>query len=357
MAVPWAAPELATRYAPYVEELREFFAQQHLHCGSAEDLVPLTGRLDASESFREDLTSMVRVILLREGGSVPRADLLEIVIVAIGGADLDGAAFDIQQPVQQIFNFLSGVLCKPWNQPPGEDRFESQAPQPAAAAPMAVALSEDQLTVESVAEFVAESVAMAAPEAAPPTGTEVSEATPAEAFVRPEWVFSRLAGIESGTETPPRQSPALAAEPRPDADAPLPPPSTFDLEPPLPSVFPAMHLPKLSAPWISSQVRIGLISGAGATLFVAAMMYAAHRSTDAVLESAVQPLTIPSQTGVPKHRPCPSPLPRRFPRPHPHAPEPIPVTLAAGTTTSPRLTPHQSRPSFAPRRAARRAHR
>jgi protein TonB len=110
--------------------LRDFFAIQRLHYGTLEDIATLAARLDASGSFRDELSSMVRVILVREGGSVPSADLLEIVIIAIAGADIGGAGIAkvsqaaqqtvIHPPVQQIVAFLNGVLHKPWNEAPGE---------------------------------------------------------------------------------------------------------------------------------------------------------------------------------------------------------------------------------------------
>src|ERR1035437_2636973 len=195
ISIPWTSPELAARYSPHVEELREFFAMQRLHYGTLEDIATLAARLDASGSFRDDLSSMVRVILLREGGSVPRADLLEIVIIAIAGADIVIAPQEVQQtvihpPVQQIFAFLNGVLRKPWNEPPGELRLQ---PEP---------ILDDDAALKS--SPVAPGIRMPAEselpeeEDEPRNLLEEEPAPPTPDFVRPESIYSRFTTLVAG---------------------------------------------------------------------------------------------------------------------------------------------------------------
>ncbi len=120
MAPLWSTSDLAERFAPYVEELQEFFASCGLRYGSPPDVLPLTQRLEDREDFAEDLASLVRSIILREGGSVPRAELLEIIAVSIGGPDIDQAAQELQQTVLHLLAFVNTVLRKPWNEPPGQ---------------------------------------------------------------------------------------------------------------------------------------------------------------------------------------------------------------------------------------------
>jgi hypothetical protein len=222
MAVPWTAPELADRYSPHVEELRDFFAMQHLHCGSPEDLMAVAARLDASDSFREDLSSMVRVILLREGGSVPRADLLEIVTVAIAGDDIDEATADIQQtviqpPVQQIFAFLNGVLRKPWNLPPGEERLQPEPMSTAEAIPGPDRVQTPGPQAPAISEH--EEVHVSRTEDGP--AESLVEAQPASAanFVRPESIYSRFATLAAEMQ-PPATRTAARTEPEPALEAP-----------------------------------------------------------------------------------------------------------------------------------------
>jgi hypothetical protein len=56
----------AERFGPYIEELQEFFASSCLRYGTPEDILDLTERVDSSSAFAEDLSSMVRSIVLRE---------------------------------------------------------------------------------------------------------------------------------------------------------------------------------------------------------------------------------------------------------------------------------------------------
>ena len=108
------------RFAPYIEELQEFFASSCLRCGAPEDVIDLMERLESSPTFAEDLSSMVRSIVLREGGGLPHSQLLEILALAIGGPKMDHAAQQFSQPLRNLLSFLSGVVRKPWNEPPGE---------------------------------------------------------------------------------------------------------------------------------------------------------------------------------------------------------------------------------------------
>jgi TonB family protein len=130
-------PEMAAfRYASYLEELREFFADNRLQYGAPSDIFAITERLQASESFAADLSSMVRSIILREGGSMPHAQLLEILAHAIGGPEMERAPQHYRQPLRQLLSFVTGVLRRPWDLPPGD-------PMPAElAAPVVAPLPE-----------------------------------------------------------------------------------------------------------------------------------------------------------------------------------------------------------------------
>ena len=96
----------ATAQAPYVEELREFFASHHLPYGSPGDIVKLAERVAVPGAFHDEMGSMVRSILIREGGNLPRATLLSIVAVAIGGPEMEQAAPRFSDPVLKILSFL-----------------------------------------------------------------------------------------------------------------------------------------------------------------------------------------------------------------------------------------------------------
>jgi protein TonB len=108
------------RFAPYIEELQEFFASACLRYGAPEDIIDLTERIDSSQPFAEDLSSMFRSIVLREAGELQHSQLLEIVALAVGGPKMDQAAQHFAQPLRSLLSFLSGVMRKPWNEPPDE---------------------------------------------------------------------------------------------------------------------------------------------------------------------------------------------------------------------------------------------
>ncbi len=93
------------------------------HYGSPEDIRTLAHRLEASGGFPEELASLLRSIVLREGGAVPRTDLLEILTIAAAGPQMDPAGHELQQSMRQLLSFLHGVLRRPWNEPPGEERL------------------------------------------------------------------------------------------------------------------------------------------------------------------------------------------------------------------------------------------
>ncbi len=380
MAVLWSTPELAARYAPHVAELRDFFAMEHLHCGAPGDLAALAARIDSSESFREELSSMVRVILLREGGSVPRANLLEIVTVAVAGADIDKTPPEmqqtaIQQPVQQIFAFLNGVLRKPWNLAPGEERLEAEpmpdaeamtiggnpavvgaepraASTPAFVRPESVysrfttLAAEMQTPASPAAAFTAPDVAAepapahaAEPEPQlritlvpdvppiPTPGVAPEEPEPAEPLSEPFNAANVVpwprVNVERRDESQhnlaleqfPNPAPNIFFPPPIPADTPTaaeslphapiePPPATaLDPEPPPPSVRPALHFRnwrRAIPPIPDSPGRVALLSGVAASLFVAALMYSAHRHADTVLHAEAQPVAPPAAKPSPK---------------------------------------------------------
>jgi TonB family protein len=151
----------------------------------------------------------------------------------------------------------------------------------------------------------------------------------------------------------PASTPPLAAEPHPHPASPPPPPSTLDPEPPSPSFFPALRLPNLkrsafripasprtpAAQIFSAQLRIVLISGIGATLFVAALMAAAHHSANAVLRTATRSAATPALK--PATSPAPTPATNN---PPPVAAAPAAAATTAATGAAPIPSPSPSSP-------------
>ena len=102
-------PQPAFRYTRDIEELRCFFADNHLYFGISTDILPLVERLHESPDFREQMTEMVQSILAREGRSIHGAELLEIVANAIGGPLGYKSSPELSEPLSQLYDFLAAV--------------------------------------------------------------------------------------------------------------------------------------------------------------------------------------------------------------------------------------------------------
>src|ERR1700712_4889291 len=105
MASPSPIAGLSRGFSSYVEELREFFATHHMPFGSPEDIVPFAENLSTPGLFHDEMASMMRSIVLREGGNVPRAELLQLVLDAVAGPHMEESAQEHLQPVLKILSF------------------------------------------------------------------------------------------------------------------------------------------------------------------------------------------------------------------------------------------------------------
>jgi hypothetical protein len=119
---------IATRYAPYIEELRDFFTSHGMSFGCPENIVRLAETVSAPCSFHNEMASMIRSIIYREHGTVPRAELIELIAVAIGGPHIDEAAQEVHEPVRQLFAFVGGLLRSQRNASYPEDFSAFETP-------------------------------------------------------------------------------------------------------------------------------------------------------------------------------------------------------------------------------------
>ncbi len=284
-ALPIPEP-IGLRYAPYIQELREFFAFSGLKFGSPDDVFAVIERIQTSPAFAEDLSSLVRAAILREGGSMPQGQLLEILAVAVGGTEMEHAPQTDRQPLRQLLAFIAGVLRRPWNLPPGErsevlsfpSDLQLPADEPSAAAAVADAgpVTESPAaapipTAPAVAPIEAVSPALAPLAAAafahpdPPGPQPVSRPILREAFaLRPVLATDLPPAPPKPKPQPPPPTLEVRFEPPvdspPDAGPdplppvarslePAPPPETAAAYPP---TNPAEHRSPTSAPWVSS---------------------------------------------------------------------------------------------------------
>lgn len=120
MAVLTTTEAIACRFSPYIAELHEVFEQHHMSFGAPEDVGPLADRLAAPGLLPDDVASLLRSIVLREGGSVPQTELLEILAVAVGGAEVEATTPEARGAFRQLLSFVGSVARRPWNVPPGD---------------------------------------------------------------------------------------------------------------------------------------------------------------------------------------------------------------------------------------------
>ena len=98
------------RLAPYVVELREFFDMRKMAYGDPEDLAGFAEALKADRTFADELGSMTRAVMYREGGRIGVPKLLELMTVAMGGARVAEAGEEVREPVRELLRFLSKAM-------------------------------------------------------------------------------------------------------------------------------------------------------------------------------------------------------------------------------------------------------
>lgn len=193
MPALWSPTDLAVRFAPYIEELHDVFSMHGVCYGSPDDICQLTERLQKPSSLNEELAALVRSMVLREGGSLPRTDLLEIVAIAIAGPRMNPAGEELQPSVRQLLTFLHSALRRPWNEPPGEERLHpDEDPRAEAARELREAAAKIEAEVQNRGREE-------------PSEVEAKNGAAAHAaranvipFGRARAVFSRLARTEAG---------------------------------------------------------------------------------------------------------------------------------------------------------------
>ena len=98
------------RFAPYVAELREFFASSGMRFGTPEDLAAFAEALKEPGTFREELASLTRSVVYREQGKIAITELLELMTVAMGGARVAEAGEVAREPMRELLGFLGKAM-------------------------------------------------------------------------------------------------------------------------------------------------------------------------------------------------------------------------------------------------------
>ncbi len=100
---------LAQRFAPYIDELQDFFSSRKVPFGTPGDLQAFPGRLQ-DPAFHEEMTSMVRSIVYRESEAVPRTELMEMLAIAVAGPRVEESAPELHEPLRQLLIFVTEVV-------------------------------------------------------------------------------------------------------------------------------------------------------------------------------------------------------------------------------------------------------
>ena len=111
---------LAARFAPYLQELHEFFTAHRLLFGRGDDLFPFAERIASPGVFRDEMLSMLRSVIFREAETLTQADLLGLLTTAVGGPGLDLTAQKFRAPVRGLLTFIGEALRSLWRRFPDE---------------------------------------------------------------------------------------------------------------------------------------------------------------------------------------------------------------------------------------------
>lgn len=115
-------------FAPHIEEFQEFFQSRGMSFGSPLDLPSFVDRLGSDTSFRDDMASMVRMVIYRERDGLSRLEFVELVTAAVGGRQAEyAAAPEIREAVRQVMDFVVSVFRTRWN--PGAENQSAAGTQ------------------------------------------------------------------------------------------------------------------------------------------------------------------------------------------------------------------------------------
>jgi TonB family protein len=106
--------DFATSFPAYIDELHDFFRSRGVGFGAAEDVAPAVERMCADAVFGGEIASLVRAIIYRERDGLSPIELFELLLVAIGGAQVDEAAEEIHEPARQLLAFTKGAFHSRW---------------------------------------------------------------------------------------------------------------------------------------------------------------------------------------------------------------------------------------------------
>ena len=109
MDSPSKFESLAVRFAPYIGDLHEYFVRSGLPFGSPDDVGPFVSAVAVPGTFHDDLCALVRSIIYRENKTINMMEMLEMLLVAVGGPHVDETAADMHESVRVLLDFVRTV--------------------------------------------------------------------------------------------------------------------------------------------------------------------------------------------------------------------------------------------------------
>lgn len=108
---------LATRFELYVEELHVFLTSCGVSFGTPADVLPFADKLSTPGYLRDGMSAMVRSVIYREQERVSQVELLELVLVAVGGTGVDEDAPEFEQARRKLSRVIGQAMTSLWNMP------------------------------------------------------------------------------------------------------------------------------------------------------------------------------------------------------------------------------------------------
>src|SRR5579875_3078462 len=110
MVGQWKSEGMSVRFGAYIDELREFLKSRGVRFGSPVDVVAFAERVNAPGPFQDEMGSMVRSILFQEDDGLGGTELLDRLLVAVGGPERETATPEAMAAARQVLGFVSETL-------------------------------------------------------------------------------------------------------------------------------------------------------------------------------------------------------------------------------------------------------
>ncbi len=114
MGSPSPFHTLAARYAPYVDEVKGFLSTCGVPFGSQQDVPAFAAAVSEPGYLRDGMSSIIRAIIYREKEEVSHLELLDVLLVAVGGLDVEEDAPGIDRSKRELSRFIGQAMTSLW---------------------------------------------------------------------------------------------------------------------------------------------------------------------------------------------------------------------------------------------------